>query len=189
MELEIQKYLRAHHRETFNGLSKLRREHEIDYYWGTKFQELISFKLQGGSNKFNTPFAIETQKLILNVQKNWDIIYYNPHIEKENFEVGLYFYKDKWRMCTRFSIDGIEQIENINDTQLNYKDLFWKLFTKYDYLIPPHSYKELNFIFNIKFNFTDVLNSELYLVGIIDKEYNSLVNIQDFRQELNYQIK
>ena len=210
MELNIQNYLRRDALEKFKGLTKLKEEYGIKYSFGTTFPELICFKYNQLESPMGERIVQECRGIILDVQNNWEIVS-RPYDKFFNYGEGyahnidwntakvyekmdgslltLYFYKGKWRVQTSGTVDAECQVSGYNFT---FKELFWKVFTELNYLIPAHSEKEYCFMFELMTPYNRVVvrhpQNRLVLHGVRNIKTGKYHNVNYYSAIYNWEV-
>ena len=209
-ELKVQEYLRRDSMETFRGLKGLKEDYGINYSFGNKFQELICLKYNLIESPVEEEIVQECRGLILNIQKNWDIVSrpYNKFFNYGESQAStidwttasayekldgslmtLYFYKDKWRVQTSGTVDAEC---NVGGYKVTFKELFWEVFTKLNYLIPAHSENTFCFMFELMTSKNRIVvrhpKDRLVLHGVRNIKTGVYENIDYWGNKYNWEV-
>ena len=209
MQLLIQEYLRRDAMETFKGLKGLKEEYGISARFSEDFPELVCLKYSQIDSSLGDPIVQQCRGIILNVQKDWEVVS-RPYDKFFNYGEGhaadidwntarvyekldgslmtLYFYKGKWRVQTSGTPSANTPVGAYDFT---FKELFWKVFTELNYLIPAHEHSDLCFMFELmtKYNRVVVRHTEnkLVLHGVRNVKTGGYHNINYWADKYNWQ--
>lgn len=186
------------------SLTQLNDKYGIISKRSEKHPNLYLFKYDQIRSPMSESIVQECRGLILDKDASWQVVcfpytkFFNygetncAKLDLDSIEVyqkldgsllNLYYYKDSWWVSTSGNPDASGPVLNELGNNTSFKKLFWEVWNKLGYNLPPAFFKTLTFMFELTTPFNKVVvqhkSSNIILHGIRNRISFEEINLKD----------
>lgn len=197
--LQIQKLLRQG-----TSLTKLNNDLGIISKQSEQYPNLYLFKYDQIRSPMSDIVVQECRGLILDKSSSWQIIcfpytkFFNygetncVELDIESVEaypkldgslINMYYYNNEWRISTSGNPDASGPVLNELGNNISFKELFWEVWDKLNYTLPPLTFKEFTFMFELTTPYNRIVVqhhfNNIVLHGVKNRISFEEVNLKD----------